>query len=241
MEKIIVGNREINYTIIRSNRKTVGLIVDPEKGVIIRAPKSLTKTQIKDVVKKKSNWLINKLEEIKRIKPAPEAKEFMSGEKLPYLGRRYRLKVNKCDKIEKTSVRLYQGKFQIEVSSKLDEDERRSSIRQEMVKWYKDQARIKIEERVRIYQDKMGVCYNKITVKEQKKRWGSCSNKGNLNFNWRLIMAPVSVIDYIVVHELAHLVHPNHSRDFWELVKAIIPDYQEKQEWLKVNGNSMSI
>jgi hypothetical protein len=240
MEQITVGNREINYTIIRSNRKTVGLVVDLEKGVIIRAPRRLTNSQIKEVVKKKSSWIIKKLKEVRKIKPAPEV-NFISGEEIFYLGGKYRLKVMESDMIKKTRVKYYQGEFQIEAPPFLDETERRSSIRQEMVKWYKDQARVKIEERVRIYQDKMGVCYNKITVKEQKKRWGSCSSKGNLNFNWRLIMAPVSVIDYIVVHELAHLVHPNHSTDFWELVKAIIPDYKERQEWLKVNGNCLSI
>ena len=83
--------------------------------------------------------------------------------------------------------------------------------------------------------------YNKIYIRDQKTRWGSCSSKGNLNFNWRLIMAPLFIMDYIVVHELAHLVHPNHSRDFWKLVKKIVPDYKEKKEWLKIYGNSLSI
>jgi len=138
MEKITVGNEKINYTIIRSNRRTVGLIVDQEKGVIIRDPRRLTKFQIKDVVKKKSSWLINKLEEVKEIKPVPEIK-FISGEELPYLGRRYRIKANESDRIKKTRVKFYQGEFQIEAPPFLDETERRSSIRQEMVKWYKDQ------------------------------------------------------------------------------------------------------
>lgn len=239
MEQITVGNTEIKYTIQRSNRKTIGLIVDPENGVIIRSPQKLSREKIKDVVKKKSPWLIEKLGEVEKIKPKPRAKEFLSGEKLPYLGRRYRLKVTQNEEIKKPDIKLYQGKFHIETPSNLTGSKKIEELKKGMTQWYRDHAEEKIKERVANYQEQLGVEINRIRIKEQKKRWGSCSSKKNLNFNWRLIMAPISVIDYIVVHELTHLIHPNHSKEFWKTVETIIPDYREKQEWLKINGPTL--
>ncbi len=239
MEQIIVGDIKIEYTIIWSERKTIGLIVDPEKGVIIRAPRRLTKSRIKEVVKMKSNWLINKIEEIKKIKSVTSPIQFKSGEKFPYLGKEYRLRVYSGRNTKKAKIVLSRGEFQIKVSSLLNENERKNTIREIILQWYKGQAKTKIQERVTLYQERMGVKPNRVVVKEQKKRWGSCSSKGNLNINWRLIMAPLAVIDYIVVHELAHLIHPNHSNDFWQFVKVYFPDYKKQQEWLKSNGAAL--
>jgi len=134
------------------------------------------------------------------------------------------------------SVTLKDGKFKIKVPSNLKGDNRREEIKRKFIEWYKKEARIKYNERVEFYRKKLGVSYNKISIRDQKTRWGSCSNKGNLNFNWRLIMAPPPILDYIVVHEMAHLVHANHGGDFWKLVENIIPDYREKREWLRLNG-----
>lgn len=241
MAQIIVGNTEIYYRVIRSRRKTIGIIIDPEKGVVVRVPERLTDKQIKEFVKKKSSWIIKKQEELKKVKCLPKAREFVSGEKLTYLGELYEIEVIQGEDNKSVEITLKDGKFQIRVSSSLKGDNRRETIIRELVQWYKKQARIKYKERVELYRNIMNVTYNKIYIRDQKTRWGSCSSKGNLNFNWRLIMAPLSIMDYIVVHELVHLVHPNHSKDFWKLVKKIVPDYKEKKEWLKIYGNSLSI
>lgn len=97
-------------------------------------------------------------------------------------------------------------------------------------------ARRVIIEKVRKYAALMGVTYGKVTIKNQRSRWGSCSSKGNLNFNCLLMLAPDSVVDYVVVHELSHRIHMNHSKDFWLQVESIMPDYKEKEKWLKDNG-----
>ena len=102
----------------------------------------------------------------------------------------------------------------------VEANERREIIREEVIQWYRSHADTKIKERVKKYQEQIGEMPNAIKVKKQKKRWGSCSSKRNLNFNWKLIMALMSVIDYLVVHELAHLKYPNHSKEFWQLVEA---------------------
>jgi len=240
MDAVQFGTQTIDYELVRSDRKTVGLEVSLEEGVKVRAPKKLAKEKIKEVVKGKAEWILKKQKKLSEVKPPPKPKEFLSGEKLSYLGRRYRLKVSKSE-APGVSVRLYQGKFEIKVGSDVSQAERRARIKKEVISWYRDHAEQKIKERVKMYQPKVGAEPNKVKVKKQKKRWGSCSSKGNLNFNWKIIMAPMSIVDYIVVHELVHLKYPNHSQEFWQLVEAIIPNYEEKKEWLRINGNRLNL
>jgi len=241
MQQIKLGNQLINYEIIRTNRKTMGIIIDNDKNVIVRSPEDTVESKIEEVLKKKTSWILSKLKEMDKIKPAPKKKEFMSGEKLPYLGRRYRLEVLPSE-ISKPEVKLYQGKFIINYPKKLKEDgeQRREEIRYALIEWYREHAKEKINERVEKYKVKLDVEPNNVVVKKQKKRWGSCSSKGNLNFNWRIILAPMSIVDYLVVHELTHLLHDNHSKEFWSTVGSIIPDVKAKREWLKINGRRLS-
>jgi len=240
MQTVKIGNSKIEYNVIRSNRKTLGLELTKKEGLKIRAPKNVDDKKIKEVVKKKADWIFKKQAELAEIKDAPKAKEFLSGEKLAYLGRRYRIKLNKKD-MQGVDVLLYQGKFMIDVNKDLTEERRRAAIKEELISWYRKKAEERINERVNKYKSQIGVEPNSVKIKKQKKRWGSCSSLDNLNFNWKIIMAPMSVIDYLVVHELSHLKHSNHSRDFWNLVGSIIPDYKEKKEWLRVNGNSLEL
>ena len=104
---------------------------------------------------------------------------------------------------------------------------------------YRQQARNVFEQKVAYYASRMGVSYGRIAIRDQKTRWGSCSSDGNLNFNWRLIVAPAGVLDYIVVHELAHRKEMNHSRAFWAVVEAEMPDYKKYRDWLKENGRML--
>jgi predicted metal-dependent hydrolase len=165
----------------------------------------------------------------------------LTNTELPYLDRRYRLEVSPAE-ISKSEVKLYQGKFIINYSEKLKEDDQQriEEIRDALIEWYRQHAKVKINERVEKYKDKLDVEPNNVVVKKQKKRWGSCSSKGNLNFNWRIILAPMSIVDYLVVHELTHLLHDNHSKEFWATVGSIIPDVKAKREWLKINGRRLS-
>jgi len=242
LESIKIGNTVVEYNIIKSKRKTVGIIVEPEKGVIVRSPERLSEEKIKRLIQKKSSWILEKLDRVSEVKPGPSPKEFLSGEKLPYLGRRYRLKVKEKEDIEKARIKLYRGHFYIYYPATItDEREGREAIRNELIKWYRRQADKKLRKRVDKYKKRIGVEPNSIRIKKQEKRWGSCSSKGNINFNWKIIIAPMIVVDYIVAHELVHLKHPNHSREFWELVETIIPDYEERQEWLRINGRRLTL
>ena len=106
---------------------------------------------------------------------------------------------------------------------------------------YRKAAKEYIPKRVAYYAKLLGVTYGTISIRDQKTRWGSCSSKGNLNFNYRLILAPPKVLDYVVIHELCHRKEMNHSKKFWSYVESIMPDYKEYRKWLKENGNSLSV
>jgi len=241
MQQIEIGNQLIDYEVIRTDRKTLGISLDKDKKLTVRSPKKAEDEWIRKVLKKKTSWILDKLSEVDKIKPAPKPKEFLSGEKLPYLGRRYRLKVKPDDEIDNVEVKLYHGKFIINcpVSIYNNDAERIDKIRESLIDWYREHAKIKINERVEKYKVQLDVEPNNVVIKKQKKRWGSCSSKNNLNFNWKIIIAPMTIVDYLVVHELTHLKHNNHSKEFWKTIEAIIPDYEERLEWLKINGRQL--
>ena len=241
MKQIEIGNQIINYEVVRTDRETMGIKLDEQCNLEVRSPEDIEEQEIREVLKDKSSWILEKLKEKERIKPAPKPKEFLSGEKLPYLGRRYRLKVSASEEISKVQVKLFQGKFIINYpqSLKSNDSQRREAIRNKLIEWYRAHAKDKIKERVEKYKGRLGVEPNNVVIKKQKKRWGSCSSKNNLNFNWKIIMAPMSIVDYIVVHELTHLKYSNHSKEFWQTIETIIPDYEDRLEWLKINGRQL--
>ena len=115
------------------------------------------------------------------------------------------------------------------------------TVKNAVVKWYRERAREVLQQKVCYFQKFIGKSVGDIRIKEQKSRWGSCSAKGNLNFNWKIIMAEDDMIDYLVVHELCHRLHMNHSKEFWESVGKLIPDYKTKEKWLKENGTQLDL
>lgn len=127
------------------------------------------------------------------------------------------------------------------ISQGMSEESRKQAIKEVLVKWYRQRFAEIVKERIEKYSLQLKATPCKVVIKDQKTRWGSCSKKGNINLNWRLIMAPLHVIDYVVVHQLCHLKVMNHSKDFWNLVVSILPDYHESRKWLNVNGNRLGI
>ncbi|MDD2251326.1 MAG: M48 family metallopeptidase, partial [Candidatus Cloacimonetes bacterium] len=120
-------------------------------------------------------------------------------------------------------------------------ESRKQVVKETLIKWYRQCFTEVVEERIEKYSLYLSVSPRKVVVKDQKTRWGSCSEKGNINLNWRLVMAPIEIIDYVVVHELCHLRIMNHSKDFWNLIESILPNYRESRGWLKVNGSSLEM
>lgn len=210
--------------IIHSNRKSIALIVGLDGSIIVRAPYKATSKQIDAFIKEKEGWIRSKKEiadKLPRFKP----NEFVSGEEFLYLGELYPLAV--VDKQPEPLV--LSEKFLISKSAL-------PKAKEVFINWYKNQAKRVITERTEMFAKENGFTYKRIRITNAKTRWGSCSSKGSLNFTWRLVMAPQQVIDYVVVHELIHLKVRNHSKEYWNKVIQIMPDYKERRTWLHDNG-----
>ncbi|NIR04324.1 MAG: DUF45 domain-containing protein [Candidatus Aminicenantes bacterium] len=216
---------QIEYQVKYSNRKTITITVERDRSIIVRAPRGAGPEEINKIVESKKFWLYEKLKTAKKYTTEQPLKEFVSGETVLYMGKKYRLEIEKSTE---ESIR-FAGKFIIAAVS----SERASEV---FKNWYKKQAAGKIPSRVKRYARNLGVRYNQVFVSDMKYRWGSCTPKDNLNFNWRLIKAPMFVIDYVIVHELAHFLESNHTPRFWTIVEIQVPKFRKAKDWLKENG-----
>ena len=215
----------IDYTVVRSERKTLQISVERDRSVVVRAPYDVTDEQIARAIEKKKFWLYQKINHDRKYS-APSRKEFVSGASVTFLGQRYQLEVTD-DPIEgiEFSDRFYLPRSQ------------QKNAREVFQEWYFVQAKKRIPTLVETMAAAMGVHYNKVMVSDLKVRWASCTPKDNLNFNWRLIKAPMFVIRYIIAHELAHLIEANHTPTFWNTVKAQVPEYEKAKNWLAEHGD----
>ncbi|MEP6895394.1 MAG: SprT family zinc-dependent metalloprotease [Chloroflexota bacterium] len=213
--------------VIRSKRRTIALIVENDGSVTIRAPMKISGKTIIDFVDKHAQWVEKKQAEIKAIVPTLP-KQYQTGESFLYLGQAYPLEI----------VSDAKKKLVLENGFKLAES---AQTHAELVfqNWYRQQARQVIEARAAFFADKYQLHYDKLRITSARTRWGSCSSKGTLSFSWRLILTPLELVDYVVIHELAHTVHHNHSKRFWKLVEKIIPDFKEWRRQLKQYGQQM--
>lgn len=230
---ITLEGRTVSIKIDKKNRKTISIKINDNGEVIVSAPLYLSSERIKELIKVKSKWIIEKLELITNNKQKDNPLE-----SIKFLGSNYKVKIYE-EKGNSIKVRLKEDEFQ--VYAPIEGNNLEPHIKETIVKWYKTQAALIYKERVEYYSKILKVHPQKITIKEQKTRWGSCSSKGNLNFNWKVVMAPVEVVNYLVVHELCHLLQMNHSKDFWDLVESVLPDFNKYRQWLKLNGSSLML
>ncbi|GAB4494092.1 MAG: SprT family zinc-dependent metalloprotease [Anaerolineales bacterium] len=215
--------------LIRSKRKTIAILVQRDGKVIVRAPLKASERQIRQFVESKTRWILEKKAQAQQ-QPSQTARQFTAGERFPYLGQEYALSVVSS---AKTGLR-FEGGFSLNQNSQAE-----AALLFE--KWYKAAARKVLTERVRFYAHKFGLKYQKIRISSARTRWGSCSSRGTLSFTWRLVMAPLDVVDYVVIHELAHLREQNHSAAFWAEVAKMMPDYKTRRDWLKKNGRFLTL
>lgn len=227
-------NTVISFDIIYSNRKSIGIHLDENGNVTVRAPRRIKYNTIEEIVLEKANWINKKKKELKIKKNNIKSKKFVDGELFLYMGKEFPLKVIVNTQIKEIEV-MFKGDFITVRTPVVDY----YKLRNAMELWYRNISKDIILKSVKHYESKFSKEVNRIVIKEQKSRWGSCSSKNNLNFNWRLSMAPPEVIEYIVVHEMCHLEHMNHSKEFWTLVEYFISDYKKYREWLKLNGRHL--
>ena len=215
--------------LVRAKRRTIALIIEKDGSLTVRAPKRATLKDIHGFIEEKSDWIIRSREKMKAVVEVPK-KQYVDGEKFLFLGQNYELRLVPP---QRPALKFNSG-FTLSVSA-------RERGERAFIKWYKSQALTILTERVNHYAALHGFEPKLVKVNSAKTRWGSCSANGTINFTWRLILAPPEVVDYVVLHELAHLKIQNHSPRFWKLVEKICPDYKRQRKWLRVNGEKLNL
>ncbi|MEM9491797.1 MAG: SprT family zinc-dependent metalloprotease [Myxococcota bacterium] len=237
METSVVtyGTTEIPYRIRRSDRRTtVAVTVAPGEGVVLMAPTDTAVTRLDRVVRQKAPWIVDRLRHVGQVETVVGAREFVSGESYAYLGRTYRLKV--MTNAAPDAAKLDRGWLRVPVERDLTGNALRDRVCASLESWYMARARARIPPRVAHWTAASGLDAASVMVKRQAKRWASCDASGNLRFNWQIIQAPMRLVDYVIVHELAHTRHIDHTKAFWALVGTIMPDYEQRRAALRVLG-----
>jgi predicted metal-dependent hydrolase len=230
---------DFNYQVIRRpRRKTASITIKPDNTVTVVVPASVTDKQIVHFLQRKTPWIQNTLHFNLHSRPSYSPKEYVTGESFLYLGKKYRLKVNIGGQ---RPVKLIRGEFHVHVLPRLSPQEIQDSVFLQLSQWYRDHAAQHLRVKTNKISKLIGVSPNRICVKSYKSRWGSCSNRGVISFNWKIIMAPPAIVEYVIIHELCHLKHLNHSKTYWNLVARVIPDFRQRRKWLKVNGLQLEI
>ncbi len=207
----------------------MALIVTHDAKLIVRAPHRISLKDIDQFIHEKSSWIRRKFQEAAE-RPARKARSFCDGEKFLFLGKGYSLKKNE---------RLGAPAL---VGDELQVPEGHPAIiRSSLSRWYKVKAQEVLEARVRFLCDQARSEFHSLRISDARTRWGSCGFRGSLNFSWRLVMAPLEVIDYVVAHELAHLKEKNHSPRFWKEVEALMPGHSQHRAWLRQNGHLLAL
>jgi len=234
-ERMIVIPKELfglKIEILRSRRKSSVLQIVGNQ-LQIKVPNRVKDRKIVEILEKKKRWIRNKAIELQN-QPITKEREYISGESFPLFGRHLKLKVLEGGKV---GTQLTDDYLLTTVRSSEIGDLRKLRIKTYIEKWYIKEAYKRLEEKVIKYSRIIGVSPIEMKVRNYKTRWGSCDNKGRLTFNFHLIKAPHTIVDYVVIHELCHMIQPNHSKFFWDEVAKFDPSFKSNKKWLKSNGN----
>jgi len=229
--------RDIDYQLMPgSNRSTTDIVIERNGTIVVRPPESFSEEQVDAVVESKRMWIYRNLAEWRDLNATAVVREWVNGETFLYLGRSYRLSLvsdQACD------VKLHEGRFCLNRS--LIDTGGTKAAKQAFESYYSEKGLKRIQGRVKHFALKVGVEPSSLKVKDMGYRWASCSKANALSFHWKCMMAPPKIIDYIVVHELCHMHQRNHSDTFWNEVDKVMPDYEERKNWLKLNGAGLDL
>jgi len=228
--------KDIAYEVLRSQRTTADIVIERDGRVLVRAPKSVPDERIEDLIEAKRYWIYKNLAEWRDLNATRVLREYRNGEGFLYLGRSYRLLLV-ADQDE--PLLLKNGRFCLrrDLVDKGEVEAAKVAFRD----YYTARGSERIRHRVEYYAPKVGVVPRDVAVRELGNRWASCSANGNLAFHWKCMMAPQTIIDYIVVHELCHFHHLDHTDAFWNEVDKVMPAYGERKEWLRTRGAGLDV
>ena len=232
-----LGETTIPYSVFRSTRrkKTIEVTLDPVEGVLVSAPVAAAAELVEKFVQRRARWIVRKGTE-RVLRPRP--KQFVSGESLPYLGRQVRMFLEPSG-AQKVSVAFDHWSFRVQAPDGLAGESRRAAIEKAFRAWYRGRAQARLEARVARWASIAGMGVPEVLTRDQRQRWGSCSPDGVIRFNWRIVMAEPTLMDYVIVHELVHLKVRDHSRRFWDEVGRLMPDYRLRRVRLREFGEQV--
>ena len=219
-----------------ANRQTTDIVIERDGQITVRPPLRMTPEQVDQTVLSKRMWIYRNLAEWRDLNAARVLREWVNGESFRYLGSSYRLLLVKN---QDELLKLKDGRFHL-LRSVIESDDK-DAAQNAFESLYAEKGRDRITRRVAFFSRKVGVVPGKVLIKNLGYRWASCLKNGDLHFHWKCMMAPATVIDYIVVHELCHLHHRDHSADFWNEVDKVMPDHRERKEWLRVRGAELDL
>lgn len=228
-QELQYGNTRIKYSLVFDDRKTLGIKVYPDKSVHVVAPTDSTLDKIEEKVRSKASWIIRQQDFFMSFHPMTPPRKYISGETHLYLGRQYRLKVKESNQ---PSVKLQGGNIVVETKDKTN----RKGVEQQLREWYKTKAEFHFN---KLFEEQLPIAKTfysgtpTLKYRWMEKRWGSCDNKAQVHLNLELIKAPKRFIKYVIVHELCHLAHLNHSSAFFELLEKLLPGWREAKYWLE--------
>jgi predicted metal-dependent hydrolase len=230
------SDETIEYDLFYKNRNTMGIYIDAYGYVQVRVPKETPEERVLQLLEEKWDWVQRTTKEMKERMVGQKEKVYSNGEVFQYLGDNYPIEIVQDIDIKQDHVVIEGDKLIIYVKQHEDE-----IIKQALKRFYYQKCKALVERRIRIYQSNFKLKPRSIRISDNKSRWGTCDSNLQLTFNWKLAMAPLEVIDYIVVHEMCHMVHLNHDRSFWRLVGKMLPDYEERESWLAQSSWKMII
>lgn len=242
VEHLQIAGLLIPYEERKSARAKRIVISINQERVRVSIPRGVNVREARRFVQEKQQWIIDLWQALQAKKQACGRfiRVYADGDKLACGGQNIILHLVDGER-KRAAWREDHGRLLVYLPENLNPAEATEIVRKAVAAWYRVEARRVFAARLDAFAARMDLNYRELYVKEQKTKWGSCSAQGNINLNWRLVMAPDQVINYVVVHELAHRKHLNHSSAFWQCVEAYIPDYRQWRKWLRENGSSLVI
>ncbi len=238
MPQFELQGQRIDYSVRISKRaKRVLVKLQQETGLEVVYPTRRRQPAPEEVLQGNADWILRAMKRLSDASAAQPQRSYRSGEVYHFRGQPYSLRLSSTRNGDRARVKLARASLALHCHAEATLDERRQAV----VAWYRQQAKTYMPQRTRELADQHGFRYGALRIKHQKTRWGSCSAKGNLNFNLRLMMAPDAAIDYVIIHELCHLRELNHSQAFWGIVAAICPEYRHWRAWLQENGHRLKL
>jgi predicted metal-dependent hydrolase len=232
------GTATIPFEVRRSEkRREVSLVVQPGRtGVLVLAPAGAPMDRLAAVVAQRGSWVLAKLRLVDLADAPARSREFVSGEGFTYLGRSFRLAVEVIRGADVVPARLERGWLEVPVRRELSASARRRAVRAAIIAWFRARAAARLPERLERFTTKLALPAPRLLLRDQSRRWGSCNESGEVRINWRIVQAPMLLVDYVVAHEAVHLKHRNHTRAYWMELGRLVPDMDRCRAELRERG-----